>query len=392
MLGLVNRLSSKFGLRVERVRDDVDFHNSAFASVAPTVTPKGHVLLAYVIDPFLRKPGEAISNDHTHHWESYQIAQTFLKYGYAVDIISYQNQRFRPSRRYDYFVSARTHFEKIASRLNADCRKLVHLDTSHWLFNNTAAYQRLLSVKARRGVVLNNAKMVAPNWALEVADEATVLGNAFTIDTYRYANKPLTRIPISNPLQYDWDEAKDFSKCAKNYLWFGSSGFVHKGLDLVLEAFAQLPDHKLYVCGPLDDEPEFVKAFDHELFHTANIETIGWTDVASDRFREIARDCVGLVYPTCAEGGGGSVITCMHAGMIPIVSYEASVDIGQTGVILSDSSVETIKLAVTEMSARSPDSLAQLAKSAWQLSRERHTRETFAESYDAYVRKLLGEN
>lgn len=389
MLGLINRIGSKFGIRIERVRPDVDFHNAAFASVVPAGAVKGRVLLAYVIDPFLRKPGQPISNDHTHHWESYQIAQTFLKYGYAVDVISYQNRSFKPTRRYDLFVSARTHFERIASRLNPDCRKIVHLDTSHWLFNNAAAYQRLLMVKDRRGVALNNVKMVEPNWSLELADEATVLGNEFTIGTYRYANKPLTRIPISNPITYDWDNTKDFARCAKSYLWFGSSGFVHKGLDLVLEAFAQLPDYNLYVCGPLDDEREFVETFRKELFETGNIKTIGWTDVASDQFTEIARNCIGLVYPTCAEGGGGSAITCMHAGLVPIVTYEASVDVEDSGVILSDASIDSIKTAVMEMSTRPAAELETLARRAWSLSRERHTREKFAQSYDHYVRRLL---
>lgn len=391
MLGFINRLGSKFGVRIVRVQPARDYHNTAFVSLAPEGDAKGRVLLSYVIDPFLREPGQPISNDHTHHWESYQIAQTFLTHGYSVDAISYQNERFRPERRYDFFVGVRTNFERISAQLNTDCRKVVHLDTSHWLFNNAAAYQRLLAVKERRGIVLHNVKMVSPNWALEHADEATVLGNEFTIETYRYANKPLMRIPISNPLLYEWDEKKNFEGCRRNYIWFGSSGFVHKGLDLALEAFAQLPDYKLYVCGPLDQEAEFVQAYYRELFETPNIQTIGWVDVASDRFKEIARDCVGVVYPTCAEGGGGSVITCMHAGMIPVVSYEASVDVDNTGVVLGDSDIETIKKAVVNLSARSPVDLAAHAKSAWTLARERHTRDQFAQSYDAYVQDLLSK-
>lgn len=389
MLKLANQLARRFGVRLERYKSDGDYHNSALASIQPAGKSRGTVLLSYIVDPFLRKPGAEISRDHTHHWESHQIAQTFLDRGYAVDVISYQNRRFAPEKPYRFFVGARNNFERLAEHLPADCRKIVHLDTAHWLFNNAAAYQRLLDVQRRRGVVLNNAKMVGPNWALEHADEATVLGNEFTMNTYAYAKKPMTRIPISNPLVYDWPEERDIERARRSYLWFGSSGFVHKGLDLVLEAFSQLPDFRLTVCGPLDQEQEFVKAFRKELYETPNITTIGWVDVAGAQFREVAGNCIGLIYPTCSEGGGGSAITCMHAGMIPVLSYEASVDVEDTGVILKDSRIETIKHAVSALSDQSPTLLKKQARAAWELARARHSQEIFARRYAEYVDATL---
>jgi len=83
--------------------------------------------------------------------------------------------------------------------------------------------------------------MIETNKAIECADIATILGNEFTISTYNYAKKPMYRIPISAPSTYSWDESKDFDNCKKKYLCFGSGGFVHKGLDLVLEAFTNMP-------------------------------------------------------------------------------------------------------------------------------------------------------
>ena len=37
-------------------------------------------------------------------------------------------------------------------------------------------------------------------------------------------------------------EGKDFEVCRPHFMWLGSRGFVHKGLDVVLEAFSEMPE------------------------------------------------------------------------------------------------------------------------------------------------------
>ena len=125
--------------------------------------------------------------------------------------------------------------------------------------------------------------------AIEHADCAAVLGNEFTISTYTYANKPIYRVPISAPFLYPWPEGKDFEACRRHFLWFGSHGFVHKGLDLVLDAFAEMPDYHLTVCGPIREEIEkdFEKAFYKELYQTSNIRTLGWVDIGRPEFTKL---------------------------------------------------------------------------------------------------------
>ncbi len=53
------------------------------------------------------------------------------------------------------------------------------------------------------------------------------------------------------------------------------------------------------------------------------------------------------MFVSAAEGGAGSVITCMHTGLIPIVNYETSVDVHENyGVLLKNSSIAEIQSAV----------------------------------------------
>ena len=357
--------------------------------LSPDTEPKGHVLLSYIIESFTTDQDDPVFRSHTHYWETRQMVNTFLDLGYAVDLISYRNTSFRPERDYDFFVGARTNFDRISGLLNDACKKVVHLDTAHWVTNNYHAFSRLLDVTHRRKAApMRSIRQVMRNQAIENADLATVLGNRFTIDSYAYAGKPVYRIPISSPVEYDWKD-RDIEAIRNNYMWFGSAGFVHKGLDLVLELFAGMPDYHLYICGPLEKDKEFVDTYRRELFETANIHLVGWVDVNGEKFRGVLDRCLGILYPSCAEGGGGSVIPCMHAGVIPVVSYEASVDIGDYGVLLQDVSIEHMQEQVTRLSNLPASELEAMSRGAWEFVTSTHTREAFAKKYREFVEGVL---
>lgn len=388
MKNAIKAITDTFGIQISKKQ--FNKHLDGFVSMKPRGQVKGNVLLAYIIDPFLLKPGENIPNTHTHFWESKQIAQTFLDMGFTVDAISYHNTKFKPTKEYSFFISARTNFQKIAELLDEDCIKIVNLDMAHWIPNNFAAYHRCYNVYKRRKVTIRNYKLQEENFAIEHADYATVLGNTFTMDTYKYANKPLFRVPLPTCVTYPWFEDKDYNSNRKNYLWFGSRGFLHKGLDLVLEAFSQMPEYNLTVCGPIEKEKDFEREYYNELYNTQNIHTIGWIDIESQKFQDILKSCVGIVYPSCCEGGGGSVLTCMQGGLIPIVSYETSVDIKDNyGVMLEDSSTDEIKKAVQHVSGLSELKIKEMSYSAWEFARANHTKETFIKNYRDVIEEIL---
>ncbi len=360
-------------------------------SIAARNGARGNVLLSYIIEPFLLKPDEPISNAHTHDWESFQIAQTFLDLGYSVDVIDYRNESFVPRKEYAFFVGARTNFERIAHLLNKGCVKIAHMDTAHWIFNNHASLKRLLDLQSRRGVTipLTSVRQVSSNLAIEHADYVTFLGNQFTMSTYKYAQKSLFPIPISTCAIYPSPEAKDFESCRKSFLWFGSSGMVHKGLDLVLDVFSEMPDYHLYICGPVQQEKDFVRAYYRELYQIPNIHTIGWVDVNSAEFIEIINKCVGLIYPSSSEGQCGSVVNCLHAGLIPIISYQSGLDVNGFGMILKDCSIDVIKDAVHNISNLPSEELWRMALKTWEFARANHTRKRFAEEYRKVIEHII---
>ncbi len=361
----------------------------ALKSLAPRGPERGRVLFAHVVEAFFVDDPDELPTTHNHFREARAIADAFLDLGYRVDVISFKNRIFEPKERYDVFVSSRVNFDRIGDRLNDDCLKLLHLDVSHWAANNAAALARVLDVQARRGVTIPSVRIFEMNQAIERSDVAMLLGNEHTHATYAFAGKPVFQVPNPAVRTWDWDETKDFARCGKEFVWLGSAGLLHKGLDLALEAFARMPDLTLHVCGPIDDDRAFVEEYRREL-DAPNVVVHGWTDIAGDQFRQLARRAAALVYPSCAEGAAGAVVSAMHVGLVPVVSAQSGVDVAANGgVVLEGLTVDAVVSAVRRVSAMDPHDLRAAALATWTRARHEHTIDHFRVVYGSAVRQVL---
>ncbi|MEH2347695.1 MAG: glycosyltransferase [Nostoc sp.] len=390
MSNVLSRVGNTISFVSQKVQARINYVKTLqVVSLKPKQPSKGNLLLSYRIEPFLLKAGQAMPNDHTWYWEVWQIAQTFLDLGYNVDVIQFHNDKFVPQKHYAFFIDIRHRMEALAPKLNKDCIKIFHVDIANMVFRNAAECNRLLEVQQRKGVTLKPQRFEVPNLGIEYADCAIVLGNDFTTDTFKYANKPMYRIPISSPVVYPYPDKKDFEAVRKRFLWFGGSALVLKGLDLVLDAFAQMPEYHLTVCGPVSNDKEFEQAFYKELYETPNIHTYGWIDVSSPDFIEVTNSCLGLVYPSVSEGQSGAVISCLQAGLIPILSYESGVDVHDFGVIFDNLSLEEIKAKVISISNLPEEKLRLMSRQAWEYARANHTKEKFAQVYRNVVEQII---
>lgn len=392
MKSIIKKVFNKFGIEIRRIPPDDNRELYKVITLETKNIFRGYMLLSYLNEPFLLKKGESFPNNHTNYYECWQIANTFLDLGYNVDVVHSYNNKFVPTDKYDIFIGHRNQYERIAKMMGADCLKIAHLDTAHWVYNNYATNKRSLDLQKRRGVTICRCsqRIIEYNLAIECADFATVMGNEFTMNTYKYANKPMFRIPISTCDMYPWPETKNFEKCRNNYLWFGSSGMVHKGLDLVLETFKDMPEYNLTICGPVEKESYFVAAYYKELYQCPNIHTIGWINTSSSDFVNILNNCIGIIYPSCSEGCSGGVVSCMHGGLIPIVSYESAVDVvDEYGVILKYSSIAEIKASIKMISDLPADQLKRMALASWEFARKNHTRDRFKLEYRKAIENIF---
>ena len=352
---------------------------------------KGDVLLSYITQPFILEEDDPLFYSHSNQWECKQIAYTWVNHGYNVDIIDWDNATFLPKKDYFVFIDIHSNMERIAPLLGKNCKKILHITGAHWRFQNNAENKRLSALKERKGIILHPRRQVPPSRGIEYADCATILGNKFTQGTFAYSKKPLYPIPLSTTVQFPFLINKEFDKIRNNFLWFGSPGMVHKGLDLVLESFSELPEYNLTICGPVEQESDFEKIYHKELYQLPNIKTLGFTDVRSDQFQKIIENTCTLIYPSCSEGQAGSVVSCLHAGLIPVISYESGVDIEDFGIILKKSSINEIIHAIHEISQKKEGELKDMSKKAYLYAKTHHTRKKFAACYDLFVSTMISE-
>jgi hypothetical protein len=79
----------------------------------------------------------------------------------------------------------------------------------------------------------------------------------------------------------------------------------------------------------------------------------------------------------------------MHAGLIPIVSYEASVDIEDFGVMLKSCTIDEIIKSVTMVADLPEEELRVRSRKAWEFARANHSREKFLEEYKKFCYQVL---
>ena len=86
------------------------------------------------------------------------------------------------------------------------------------------------------------------------------------------------------------------------------------------------------------------------------------------------------------------MIETMAAGVIPVVTYEASIDVQNFGILLADASIETIVRQVREISAMPAEELGRRAQKAWEAAHCNHTPEKFERAYRETMEMILAKH
>ncbi|MDB5204370.1 MAG: glycosyl transferase family 1 [Candidatus Taylorbacteria bacterium] len=350
------------------------------------VKPRGRVLISYILEPFLLLPHEKLSTRHSNYFECKTIVEYFLNKGYIVQVIDARNSAFIPKKKYSYVLDIGHNLERFKPYLK-EAVTIHHATTSYWKFNNTAEFLRLSAFKQRNGEYLKPQRGLPESKNFEIADFVFGFGNEHTVNTFPESNK-ITLLPQSLPAIFylpkrDWNEAQH------HFLWLSGGGAVHKGLDLLLEIFRSHPDLLLHICGPVKAEKDFVSFYRKELFETPNIIYHGRVDIESEKFKEIHTKCGFIIYPSCSEGQSGAVLVAMSTGLIPIISKETGVTIGNKGYILQKSFIKDIEEALKWTRKLTPITLEDMSKKVYTKTTDTYGQKQFATALKEYFDAIV---
>jgi len=311
--------------------------------------PIGRALLSYLVEPLSnrRKYRETI------RFSNFGIARGICKalneMGYLVDIIPYDNVGFTPSREYKIFIGhGGINFEKISGALSESTVQIYFSTGIYWREWNKREAYRIYEIASRKGFLLPPDRFIrySEEFANENADGIICLGNISAAQTY--SNRfPVVKHINNGVFSIVNNEVKDFELGRNHFLFFSGGGNIHKGLDLLIEAFVGTEFH-LHVCQDID--PDFKEVYDHELKSSQNIHLYGFIPMREKIFRKLISKCNWVISATCAEGQPGAVLECMGYGLIPILPEASNIDLKDFGVPLANLEIETIRDTIIQVS------------------------------------------
>lgn len=326
--------------------------------------PRGHLkvtgqprraLLSYITMPFRLSPDDPRGLQFSNLGIARSIVRALNELGYIVDIVEYTNTKFLPHRHYDLFVGhGGYNFERIAHNLWPDTVKIYFSTGCYWRFHNERELARFADLKRRRGVSLRPDRLITASeeWANGNTNGIICLGNEFVTATYSKFPIVLNLNNAAYPDDHYDIAIKDFAFARQNFLFFAGAGNVHKGLDRLLEVFPRVNAH-LWICQ--DIRPDFYEVYEHELEDYPNIHLVRSVPMRSAQFYYLVDRCAFMIHLSCAEGQPGTVVECMHQGLIPIVSRESNIDTSDYGITLNTSSIEEITEVVQNLLQRPPE-------------------------------------
>lgn len=357
---------------------------------------KSNVLLSYITEPFTCTPWERFTDPHTNKWECAEIAHLFAIRGYAVDIINFNNTKFIPRKKYAVCVDIMQNLEHLSKYLPTNCKKVMHVTSAYGEFQNAAEKERLLELKRRKNISLKPQRTGVVSKNPAYADFLEGLGNQTVHATYDQFKKHIYPIPISVAKEFDFPEQKKFEVARTHFLWFGGGGAILKGLDLVIEAFAGMPELSLHIVGPSARENDFAQAYKHELalpnikyYPRPHISPGGEMRSGDIPFLDIANRCAALIYPSASEGTSGAVVQAMHAGLIPIITKQTGISEDAPVIICDTPTVESIRNLAMRIAETDSITLREKARKAWSYARAHHTQKTFSEAYSRFIDNIL---
>jgi len=178
---------------------------------------------------------------------------------------------------------------------------------------------------------------------------------------------------------------KNHDLCKKKYLWMGSSGAIHKGLDLLVDIFSKKPDFHLYVCGLNSKDRAFLNYLAQN-----NIHDCGYVDIQSNMFLEIVNKCTYIILPSCSEACSTSVVTGMLHGLIPIVMRDAGFNkLENNALFFEDYQIDYMTKKIIEFSNYDNIYLSDLRENIYSWASSHFSlnafRDTFANIIDSII-------
>lgn len=340
------------------------------------------ILLCYTVRPFQMKVDHKIYHANILH--SLQMIKVLINHGYAIDVLKTNDllciNKLRDE--YDIILGFGPVFEKIISVFN-NGKKILFL-TENDPRNVTIKYkEREDYFRLRHGSSLLRYSIKRDEFYTEKqitnANIVIAMTSDYNLNFIKESGLPLYKINcngIKND-NYLYDSSNVF-KNRNNFVWFGSTGLIHKGLDILIDTFKLLPDKTLSIYGV--DSRELPIINNRLPF---NVHLCGRIDVYSQEYiNEVLLKNSFIIFPSCSEGMSTAVATSMMHGLIPIITPECGFDNPGYFIELNDFHIESIIETIKMLDLKTEIELKDLSEKVYIYSQKYFSLSYFTKSFD----------
>ena len=357
------------------------------------------VLLCHLPEAFTSKK---LPKYHSNFTECYTIAKCFDRLGYSVDCTSRANTGLDYSP-YDIVcgINGNAYMGSFAPDKNIKPLRIFYSVGAHMCYNYRVTTGRNLDFCKRHGLWLLSSNRYIPGDARvyyeeHFSDAVICLGNEYVMkqflkeedDIGKYRFQHAFFFPVTEP-----SKDKEFGKCRRNILWFGSSGMLHKGLDIAIDFAVEHPEFTLHICGGNRQESAFWKYYKPIIEAHENIVMHGFVDIESDAFAKVLEQCGILLNPSVSEGGAVSVLNVLGNGaLLPVYSKGTGLDLSAVGIETDAVSYDNFKEALLEADRMTDDEFRKKAWAAHNLVKEHYTLKNYEDGIYMHLKEIIEKN
>ncbi len=327
----------------------------------PLATRQKKILIAYV-NPMFRNAGVTL---HSNISELFIILQYFIERKYEIDLISVESFDYRMLDPvcYDVIFGFGEPFRyAVKNNANKNAINILYLTESSPSFSLRKEKERIdyFFERHRKRIKISRSNLYFRPEDLELPGFCLLIGGTHTKSTYPPLFDP-DRIYCIDPTallntRYRFKE-RGIEKTRKRFVWFGSNSFVHRGLDVIIDAFKLLPDCELLIYGYYWDDEKNLKKL---IAKAKNIHLMGVMDVQSDNFLKLTESCSFVISASCSEGMSTSLLTCMKHALIPVATIETGVEnIEKLGYLLPGFKVGQITETIQQIMSQPDDGIRE---------------------------------
>ena len=332
------------------------------------------VLLCHLPEAFA---SEKLPKYHSNLTECYVAARCFDRLGYSVDCSSRGNEGIDYSPYEIIFgINGNAFLGSFMACKGVEPLRIFYSVGAQMTYNFKFTAQRNIAFHERHGLWLLGSNRYIPAsgmnyYQAHFADAVICLGDSailepFLLDDARsdhYSSLSAFYFKVAEP-----DKEKDFSKCRKNILWFGSMGLLHKGLDIAIDFVVAHPDYTLHICGGSSSERDFWRYYNPIVEKASNIHIHGFVDIESPEFVELLDCCGILLNPSVSESGAVAVLNVLGNGaLLPVYSSGTALDLADVGIEVPQVDYKDFEKALLSTEAMIDD---EFVKRAWAAHRK----------------------